>query len=88
VILVDGYRRHDWLLQAVDRRLRGELAKLDLRLNEAKSRIVDLARGEAVCRLPGAVPESRRKHARSIGLITRGANTSRKARCRKSARRV
>ncbi len=47
VILVDGYRRHDWLLKAVDRRVREEFAKLDLRLNEAKSRIVDLARGEA-----------------------------------------
>jgi len=46
-VLVDGYRRHDWLLQAVDRRLREEFAKLDLCLNEAKSRIVDLARGEA-----------------------------------------
>jgi RNA-directed DNA polymerase len=47
VILVDGYRRHAWLLKAVDRRLREELAKLDLRLNEAKSRIVDLGQGEA-----------------------------------------
>ncbi len=47
MILVDGYRRHDWLLEAVDRRLREEFAKLDLRLNEAKSRIVDLAQGEA-----------------------------------------
>jgi RNA-directed DNA polymerase len=47
VILVDGYRRHAWLLTAVDRRLRAELAKLDLRLNEAKSRIVDLGQGEA-----------------------------------------
>src|SRR3990167_7687721 len=47
VILVDGYRRHAWLLKAVDRRLREELATLDLRLNEAKSRIVDLGQGEA-----------------------------------------
>jgi len=47
VILVDGYRRHAWLLLAVDRRLREELATLDLRLNEAKSRIVDLGQGEA-----------------------------------------
>jgi RNA-directed DNA polymerase len=47
VILVDGYRRHDWLLKAVDRRLREEFAKLDLGLNEAKSRIVDLTKGEA-----------------------------------------
>ena len=47
MILVDGYRRHDWLLKAVDRRLREEFAKLDLRLNEAKSHIVDLTKGEA-----------------------------------------
>lgn len=46
VILVDWHRRHDWLLTAVDRRLREELAKLDLRLNEDKSRIVDLRQGE------------------------------------------
>ena len=47
VILVDGFRRHEWLLKAVDRRLREEFAKLDLRLNEAKSRIVDLSQGES-----------------------------------------
>ena len=37
----------DWLVEAVHRRLREELAKLDLRLNEEKSRIVDLSRGES-----------------------------------------
>jgi RNA-directed DNA polymerase len=47
VILIDGFRRHDWLRTAVDRRLREELAQLDLRLNEAKSRVVDLTKGEA-----------------------------------------
>jgi RNA-directed DNA polymerase len=47
VILVDGYRRHDWLLRGVHRRLREELAKLDLRLNEQKTRIVDLTQGES-----------------------------------------
>ena len=47
MILVNGYRRQAWLLKAVDRRLREELAKLDLRLNEAKSRVVDLSQGEA-----------------------------------------
>jgi len=46
VILVDWHRRHDWLLRAVYRRLREELAKLALRLNEEKSRLVDLRRGE------------------------------------------
>jgi len=46
VILVDGYRRHDWLLGAVGRRLRQELAKLGVEINEEKSRVVDLAKGE------------------------------------------
>jgi RNA-directed DNA polymerase len=47
VILVDWHRRHDWLLRTVHRRLREELAKLDLRLNEEKSRLVNLRQGEA-----------------------------------------
>jgi RNA-directed DNA polymerase len=47
VILVNGQWRNGWLRRAVDRRLREELAKLDLRLNEAKSRVVDLIQGEA-----------------------------------------
>ena len=46
VILVDAYPQHDWLLKAVDRRLREELAKLQVTINEEKSRIVDLAQGE------------------------------------------
>ena len=47
VILVNNDRRQDWLIEAVNRRLREELAKLDVRLNEEKSRIVDLSRGES-----------------------------------------
>ena len=47
VILVNNDRRQDWLVEAVNQRLREELAKLDLRLNEEKSRIVDLRRGES-----------------------------------------
>jgi RNA-directed DNA polymerase len=47
VILIDAYPRHDWLLGAVDRRLREELAKLHVEINEEKSRIVDLAKGES-----------------------------------------
>ena len=46
VILVDAYPRHDWLLTAVTRRLREELASLRVEVNEEKSRIVDLAKGE------------------------------------------
>ena len=45
MILVDAYPRHDWLLQAADKRLREELAKLHVEVNEDESRIVDLAKG-------------------------------------------
>jgi hypothetical protein len=46
-VLVSDHWRNAWLLRAVDRRLREELAKLDLQLNDEKSRIVDLTKGEA-----------------------------------------
>src|ERR1700751_5705000 len=48
VILIDSHRRHDWLVKAVERRLREELAKLRVEINEEKSRIVDLAKGRAL----------------------------------------
>jgi len=47
VILGDAFPRHDWLLRAVDKRLREELAKLHVPINEEKSRIVDLGKGES-----------------------------------------
>ena len=45
VILVDAYAQHDWLLKAANQRLREELAKLHVDINEEKSRQVDLAKG-------------------------------------------
>src|SRR5438046_2668769 len=45
VILIDSYPRHGWLVQAVERRLREELAKLRVEINEDKSQMVDLAKG-------------------------------------------
>jgi len=45
VILIDSHPRNDWLLRAVDRRLREELAKLRVEINEDKSRAVDLTKG-------------------------------------------
>jgi RNA-directed DNA polymerase len=47
VILVDAYAQHDWLLKAVEQRLREELEVLHVTINEAKSRTVDLAKGES-----------------------------------------
>ena len=46
VILIDSHPRHDWLVKAVDRRLREELVKLRVEINEEKSRMVDLSKGE------------------------------------------
>jgi RNA-directed DNA polymerase len=45
VILIDAHPRNDWLVRAVDRRLREELAKLRVEINEDKSRMVDLEKG-------------------------------------------
>ena len=47
VILIDAHQRHDWLMAAVEKRLREELAELQVEINEEKSRIVDLRRGES-----------------------------------------
>jgi RNA-directed DNA polymerase len=46
VVLVDWHPRQAWLFDAVQKRLREELDKLQVELNEEKSRVVDLARGE------------------------------------------
>jgi len=48
VVLVDAHPRHDWLHQAVVQRLRQEFAKLGVEINEDKSRMVDLCRGESL----------------------------------------
>src|ERR1700752_3210331 len=47
VILIDAHQRHDLLMAAVEKRLREELAELQVEINEEKSRIVDLRRGES-----------------------------------------
>jgi RNA-directed DNA polymerase len=47
VILVDGHPRRHWLLGAVNRRIREEIGKLHVEVNEEKTRIVDMTKGEA-----------------------------------------
>src|SRR5579864_5506494 len=47
VILIDSHPRNDWLMRAVDKRLREELAKLRVEINEDKSRTIDLTKGES-----------------------------------------
>jgi len=45
VILVEDHPQHDWIVKAVIKRLREELGKLRVVINEEKSRIVDLRKG-------------------------------------------
>ena len=45
VILVEDHPQHDWIVRAVIKRLREELGKLRVEINEEKSRIVDLRKG-------------------------------------------
>ena len=46
VVLVDGFGKWEWLLKAAYKRLVEEFEKLDVQLNQEKTRIVDLGRGE------------------------------------------
>jgi RNA-directed DNA polymerase len=45
VVLIDSQPRHDWLMGAVEKRLREEITKLRVEINEEKSRKVDLSKG-------------------------------------------
>jgi RNA-directed DNA polymerase len=49
VLLIDSHPRQDWLVKAVARRVREELVKLKVEINEEKSRMVDLSKGESFC---------------------------------------
>jgi RNA-directed DNA polymerase len=45
VVLIDSHPRNNWLMKAVDKRLREELAKLKVEINEEKTRMVNLTKG-------------------------------------------
>lgn len=46
-ILVNGRAKHAWLVDAVTKRLMEELAKIQVEVNQEKSQIVDLTKGES-----------------------------------------
>jgi len=46
VVLVDGFRKWEWLLKAAFKRLREEFEKLGVQMNRDKTRIVDLTHDE------------------------------------------
>ena len=47
VLLIDSHPRNDWLMKAVETRLREELAKLKVEINEEKTRMVNLTKGDS-----------------------------------------
>ena len=47
VLLIDAERRSDWLVKAIDRLLREEFAKLRVAINDDKSPMLDLEKGES-----------------------------------------
>jgi RNA-directed DNA polymerase len=47
VVLISPHPRQDWLIRAVEKRLREELGQLKVEINEEKSRKVDLTKGES-----------------------------------------
>ena len=47
VILVDGHQKWDWLWTGVNKRLREELDKLQVHINEEKTKQLDLVKGES-----------------------------------------
>jgi RNA-directed DNA polymerase len=47
VILISSHPQQDWVVEAVDKRLREELGKLKVEINEEKTRMVNLTKGES-----------------------------------------
>jgi len=47
VVLISSHPRQDWLIGAVEKRLREELGQLRVEINEEKSQKVDLTKGES-----------------------------------------
>jgi RNA-directed DNA polymerase len=70
VVLVDAHPRQRWLRAAVEKRLREELAKLQVEVNEEKSRQVNLAQGESFGFLGFEFRRIRSRRARWMALRT------------------
>jgi RNA-directed DNA polymerase len=68
VILVNAHRRQQWLWRAVEKRVREELAKLEVEVNEEKSRNVNLEQGESFGFLGFEFRRVRSRHGRWMPL--------------------
>jgi RNA-directed DNA polymerase len=48
VVLIDAHPRHEWLMGAIEKRLREEITKLRVEINAEKSRKVELSKGGSI----------------------------------------
>ncbi|OJW54625.1 MAG: group II intron reverse transcriptase/maturase [Alphaproteobacteria bacterium 41-28] len=48
VVLIERHRKWDWLVPAVEKRLREELTKLGVEVNQEKTKVVNLEEGESI----------------------------------------
>jgi RNA-directed DNA polymerase len=68
VVLVDGHPREERLFGQVSRRLREELALLEVEINEDKTKVVDLVKGESFGFLGFVIRRVRSRHGRWFAL--------------------
>src|ERR1700693_5667972 len=54
-ILIDSHPRNDWLMRAVDKRLRAELARLRVEIKADKSRAKEEETNGALCHAQGSL---------------------------------
>jgi len=82
VILIDAERRSDWLVTAINKRLREEFAKLRVEINENKSRMVDLKKGESFTFLGFGISACAEPSAEVAALLC--AQAEKRQRCLKA----
>jgi len=70
VIMVDHFKRHAWLMTAVTKRLREELGKLELNLNEQKTKIINFSEPKQSFKFMGFDFRACLTHKRNLGVIT------------------
>ena len=68
VVLVNGHPREERLFGQVSRRLREELALLEVEINEDKTKVVDLVKGESFGFLGFMIRRVRSRHGRWFAL--------------------
>ena len=69
VVLVSSHPKQHWLRSAVEQRLRQEFAKLQVEVNEDKTRRVDLCKGESFSFLGFEVRRIRSRAGRWMPLL-------------------